>query len=176
VGRSTGPEIAILDESGTVQRSGRGEVLLRGGSVLAAYAKPAEANATSFHDGWLRTGDEGSLDERGILSLTGRIKELINSGGEKVSPYEVEEVLLRCEGVQEAAVFAAPHPLLGEAVAAAIVPRDGAELTPRMLREWASRSLAPAKVPREVVIVSEIPRGGTGKIQRIGMAGRLGLA
>jgi oxalate---CoA ligase len=176
VGRSTGPELAILTASGAIQSSGDGEILIRGASVLEGYAKPPDANATAFCEGWLRTGDEGSLDDRGILRLTGRIKELINTGGEKVSPYEVEEVLLRHHAVQEAAVFAAPHPLLGEAVAAAVVPREHANITPRELREYASRSLAPAKVPREVVIVQELPRGGTGKIQRIGMAARLGLA
>src|SRR5258708_4208414 len=116
VGMSTGPEIAIMDQEGDLQSRGtKGEVVLRGASLIRGYESPPEANDATFHGDWFRTGDEGFLDEGGNLRLTGRLKEFINSGGEKISPYEVEEVLLSHPAVREAGAVPIPHSLWGEA-------------------------------------------------------------
>ncbi len=134
-----------------------------------------EADAASFTAGWLRTGDGGYLDGDGYLFLTGRLKEQINRGGEKVSPVEVDEVLLRYPGVAEAVTFAIPHDKLGEEVGAAVVLREGHEIDVRVLRSYVSEHLAAFKVPR-IIFVDELPKSATGKLKRIGLAERLGLA
>ncbi|MEE8338019.1 MAG: acyl--CoA ligase [Dehalococcoidia bacterium] len=176
VGRGTGVELAIMDEDGAIQPAGAtGEVVIRGGSVTAGYEHNAEANAGAFTDGWFRTGDQGYLDPDGYLFLTGRLKEIINRGGEKVSPREVDEVLLQHPAVEQAVTFAVPHDRLGEEVAAAIVLVAGAEVTERELRDYAGEQLAPFKVPRRWVFVDEVPKGPTGKLQRIGLHKLLGL-
>lgn len=177
VGRATGIDLAILDPAGDLLPPGeRGEVSIRGASVTAGYEANPEANADAFTDaGWFRTGDEGYLDEDGYLFLTGRLKELINRGGEKVAPREVEEVILRHPAVRQAVCFALPHATLGEDVAAAVIRNDGADLGEAAVRDLCSEHLAPFKVPRTVVFVDEIPVGPTGKLQRIGLAERLGL-
>ncbi len=178
VGRPTGVEIVILDADGrTLASHERGEVSIRGAGVTAGYEANPEANATAFTaDGWFRTGDEGYLDEDGHLFLTGRLKELINRGGEKVAPREVEEVILQHPAVRQAVCFTLPHATLGEDVATAIIREDGAELDEAAVRDLCGQHLAPFKVPRTVVFVDEIPVGPTGKLQRIGLAERLGLA
>ena len=177
VGRATGIEMAILDPAGDLLAPHeRGEVSIRGASVTAGYEANPEANATAFTAaGWFRTGDEGYLDEDGYLFLTGRLKELINRGGEKVAPREVEEVILRHPAVRQAVCFALPHATLGEDVAAAVIRNDGADLDESAVRDLCGEHLAPFKVPRKVVFVDEIPVGPTGKLQRIGLAERLGL-
>ena len=176
VGRATGIEITILDPEGRPAAPGSiGEVAIRGATVFDGYEANPEANAAAFVDGWFRTGDEGTLDADGYLSLHGRLKELINRGGEKVAPVEVEEALLSIPGVAQAVVFAMPDPRLGEAVAAAVVEAEGARLTERDLQARVAERLADFKVPRAIRVVPEIPKGPTGKIQRIGMAKRLGL-
>ncbi len=124
---------------------------------------------------YTRTGDQGSQDNDGYLVLTGRLKELINRGGEKISPLEVDDVLLRHPAVAQAVAFAVPHDKLGEEVAAAVVLKEGSTATEKELREHASAVLADFKVPRTIVLVAEIPKGATGKIQRIGLARKLGL-
>ena len=178
VGRATGIEMAILDPAGDpLAPHERGEVSIRGASVTAGYEANPEANAAAFTTaGWFRTGDEGYLDEDGYLFLTGRLKELINRGGEKVAPREVEEVILRHPAVRQAVCFALPHAILGEDVAAAVIRNDGADLDEAAVRDLCGEHLAPFKVPRKVVFVDEIPVGPTGKLQRIGLAERLGLA
>lgn len=178
VGRATGIEIAILDPAGNpLPPGGRGEVSIRGDSVTAGYEANPDANADAFTDaGWFRTGDEGELDEDGYLFLTGRLKELINRGGEKVAPREVEEVILRHPAVRQAVCFALPHATLGEDVAVAVIRNEGADLGESAVRDLCGEHLAPFKVPRTVVFVDEIPVGPTGKLQRIGLAERLGLA
>ena len=178
VGRPTGIELAILDPAGEPLPPGeRGEVSIRGASVTAGYEANPEANAAAFTAaGWFRTGDEGYLDEDGYLFLTGRLKELINRGGEKVAPREVEEVILRHPAVRQAVCFALPHATLGEDVAAAVIRNDGVDLDEAAVRDLCGRHLAAFKVPRTVVFVDEIPVGPTGKLQRIGLAERLGLA
>jgi acyl-CoA synthetase (AMP-forming)/AMP-acid ligase II len=176
VGKSTGPRIAIMDLEGNLRGGGvKGEVVLNGVLLIRRYESPPEANDTAFQGDWFRTGDEGYLDESGNLRLTGRFKELINSGGEKISPYEVEEVLLSHPAVREAVAFPMPHPLLGEAVASAVVLEPETAVTAAALREWVRDRLARHKAPRRIAIVAQLPRGSSGKLQRIGMAAQLGL-
>ncbi len=176
VGRPTGCEVAIMDDAGTLTPTGRaGEVVLRGPSVIAGYVNNPGANATSFTLGWFRTGDQGFLDEDGYLTLTGRLKELINTGGEKVAPVEVDAVLLEHPDVAQAVCFAVPDALLGEHVGAAIVPRPGASLSESEVRRFAADHLVRFKVPRTVVVLDAIPVGPTGKFQRTLLASQLGL-
>ncbi len=176
VGPCTGIEMSIMTDDGShLPASERGEVVIRGATVVEAYENNPEANAKAFTDGWFRTGDQGYLDEDGYLFLTGRLKEIINRGGEKVSPLEIDGVLLRHPAVVQAVAFAMPHDKLGEEVAAAVVLEDGSDVSERDIRAFASEHLADFKVPRKVVFVDEIPKGPTGKLQRIGLAERLGL-
>ncbi|MGH7161746.1 MAG: AMP-binding enzyme, partial [Acetobacteraceae bacterium] len=176
VGPAAGPEVAIMDADGHLLAAGAaGEVVIRGPDVTAGYADNPEANARAFTHGWFRTGDEGRLDEDGYLWLSGRLKEMINRGGEKISPLEVDAILMDHPAVAQVVTFALPHELLGEDVAAAIVLREGKSATERELREFCSTRLAPFKVPRKVLFMNEIPKGATGKMQRIGLAKKLGL-
>jgi amino acid adenylation domain-containing protein len=176
VGLSTGPEIAVADPSGRLVHEGvRGEVVIRGPNVMAGYEGVAEVNKNAFFDGWLRTGDEGYLDKDGYLFLTGRLKELINRAGEKISPLEVDNILMQHPAVAQAVTFAAPHPLLGEVPAAAVVLHPGASVAEAELRDFTSRLLADYKVPTRILIVDQIPKGPTGKLQRIGLSRSLGL-
>jgi acyl-CoA synthetase (AMP-forming)/AMP-acid ligase II len=176
VGIAAGPQLAIMDEEGRLLPSGTvGEVVIRGPNVTAGYENNPEANAKAFTQGWFHTGDQGTLDAEGYLRLTGRLKELINRGGEKISPLEVDTVLMDHPAVQQVVTFAMPHPKLGEEVAAAVVLREGVSAGEKELREFAAQRLADFKVPRRIVFVAEIPKGATGKLQRIGLAERLGL-
>ncbi len=176
VGLAAGPEVAIMDDAGTLLPPGAtGEVVIRGPNVMSGYVNNPEANARAFTHGWFRTGDQGTLDAQGYLRLTGRLKELINRGGEKVSPLEVDTVLLDHPAVRQAVTFALPHPRLGEEVAAAVIPREGHQPTERELRDFVAARVADFKVPRRIVFLTELPKGPTGKVQRIGLAARLGL-
>jgi acyl-CoA synthetase (AMP-forming)/AMP-acid ligase II len=176
VGIAAGPEVAIMDTDGTLLPSGGlGEVVIRGRNVTAGYENNPTANATAFTNGWFRTGDQGIIDADGYLRLTGRLKELINRGGEKVSPLEVDEVLSDHPAVAQCLTFAMPHAKLGEEVAAAIVLREGLSAKDTELREFCATRLAAFKVPRRIVFLAEIPKGATGKLMRIGLAEKLGL-
>jgi oxalate---CoA ligase len=176
VGIAQGPEIAIMNEAGDLLKAHEiGEVVIRGRDVTTGYENNPEANAKAFINGWFRTGDQGYLDEVGYLRLTGRLKELINRGGEKLSPVEIEIALLDHPHVAQAVAFAMPHPMLGEEVAAAIVLREGAKVGENELRDFVAARLAHFKVPRKVVFLEAIPKGPTGKLQRIGLAKVLGL-
>jgi oxalate---CoA ligase len=176
VGIAAGPEVAILDGDGEVLGVGEvGEVSIRGPNVTLGYEANPEANAKAFTNGWFRTGDQGLLDEDGYLRLTGRLKELINRGGEKISPLEIDEVLMVHPAVAQVVTFGIPHEKLGEEVGAAVVLREGQTATERELRDFAATRLADFKVPRKIVLLSEIPKGATGKLQRIGLASKLGL-
>ena len=176
VGIAAGPEIAIMDDAGSLLAAGEvGEVVIRGENVTAGYESNPKANAEAFTNGWFRTGDQGVLDADGYLSITGRLKEIINRGGEKVSPREVDEVLMDHPAVAQVVTFAVPHDKLGEDVGAAVVLREGAALTEKELRDFAAKRLADFKVPRKVLFLEEIPKGATGKLQRIGLAQKLGL-
>jgi oxalate---CoA ligase len=177
VGLAAGPEVAVMDDAGSLlPRGAVGEVVIRGPNVTRGYEANPEANAKAFTNGWFRTGDQGVLDDDGYLRLTGRLKELINRGGEKISPLEVDDVLMDHPAVQQVVTFAMPHEKLGEEVAAAVVLREGKIATERELRDFAATRLADFKVPRRVVLLPEIPKGATGKLQRIGLAKKLGLA
>jgi acyl-CoA synthetase (AMP-forming)/AMP-acid ligase II len=176
VGVAAGPEVAVMDEQGLLLPHGEiGEVVIRGPNVTSGYEANPEANATAFSNGWFRTGDQGVIDDEGYLRLTGRLKELINRGGEKISPLEVDEVLMDHPAIQQCVTFAVPHDKLGEEVAAAVVLREGKTCTDRELREFAEKRLADYKVPRKILFLAEIPKGATGKLQRIGLAAKLGL-
>ena len=169
VGIGTGVRIGIMDEAGTLlASSARGEVVIQGPSVIDGYANNPEANSKSFTDGWFRTGDQGFLDPEGYLSLVGRIKEMINRGGEKIAPREIDDVLLQHPAVGEAVAFGTPHPAWGEEVAAAVVLKEPA--TEKELIAFARERLADYKVPRKLFIVEKIPRTATGKIQRRSVA------
>ena len=176
VGLPTGVEISIMDPAGRhLPLGSTGEVVIRGPSVTEGYQNNVDANAGAFADEWFRTGDQGVLDHEGYLQLTGRLKEIINRGGEKVSPLEIDEVLITHPEVAQAVTFALPHEKLGEEVAAALVLKEGAQTSEGEIREFASQRLADFKVPRKVIILDEIPKGPTGKMQRIGLAEKLGL-
>ncbi len=138
VGIAAGPEIAIMDDEGNILKPGElGEIVIRGRNVTAGYENNPDANATAFTNGWFRTGDQGFLDEHGYLRLTGRLKELINRGGEKISPIEVDTVLMDHPAVAQALTFAMPHDKLGEEVACAVVLREGQAATDHELRDFA---------------------------------------
>lgn len=176
VGRAAGPDVAVMDDDGALLAQGEiGEVVIRGPNVTAGYEANPDANAKAFAEGWFRTGDQGAFDADGFLTLTGRLKELINRGGEKVSPLEVDGVLSGHPAVAQALCFAIPHAKLGEEVGAAVVLREGMACAERELREFAAQHLADFKVPRKVVFLAEIPKGATGKLMRIGLAEKLGL-
>ena len=176
VGIAAGPAVAVMDAAGTLLAPGEvGEIVIRGDNVTAGYENNPEANAEAFHDGWLRTGDQGVMDTEGYFRITGRLKEIINRGGEKISPREVDDVLMEHPAVAQVVTFALAHPKLGEEVASAVVLREGAQADDAALRTFASERLADFKVPRRVVFLEEIPKGPTGKLRRIGLAKELGL-
>ncbi|WP_299984780.1 acyl--CoA ligase [uncultured Ruegeria sp.] len=182
VGIAAGPEVRIADEKDNILISSRdvGEIVISGPNVTPGYESNPQANADNFFevDGktWFRTGDQGSFDEENYLRLTGRLKELINRGGEKISPLEVDAVLLSHPDVAQAVCFAVPHEKLGEDIAAAVVLSEGATIQGQEVRAFVGARLAKFKVPTSVVVLEEIPKGATGKIQRIGLAAKLGLA
>ena len=183
VGLPAGPEVRVASPEDRLLAIGlEGEIVIRGSSVTGGYVSNPKANAEAFFDAgdgggpWFRTGDLGVFDAEGYLTISGRLKELINRGGEKIAPREVDEVLLDHPAVEQAVTFALPHAKLGEDVAAAIVLKDGAVATEEALRTYAAGRLAAFKVPRRIVILPEIPKGATGKLQRIGLAQKLGLA
>lgn len=177
VGVASGPEIAIMDKDANLLPAGSiGEVVIRGENVTKGYQNNVKANSEAFSNGWFRTGDQGVIDGDGYLRLTGRLKEIINRGGEKISPREVDEVLLNHPAVLEAVIFAIPHEKLGEDVGAAIVLKENTEVTEWDIRNFVAKHLADMKVPRKVIFLDKIPKGATGKLQRIGLAEKLGLA
>ncbi len=174
VGIAAGPEVAILTEGEIHQRSREvGEVVVRGPNVTSGYLTPVEG---AFVDGWFRTGDLGQLDEDSYLTLTGRSKEMINRAGETIAPREIDEVLLDHELVRQALAFGVPDQRLGEQPAAAVVLEPGAMIEELALRQWVETRLSAAKVPRRIIFMETLPLGPTGKLQRIGMAERLGLS
>jgi acyl-CoA synthetase (AMP-forming)/AMP-acid ligase II len=176
VGVSAGPEIAIMASDGSMLDSGAtGEIVIRGTNVTPGYEKNPDANSVAFAFGWFHTGDQGTMDSEGYVRVTGRLKEIINRGGEKISPLEVDEVLMDHPAIAQVVTFALPHDKLGEEVAAAVVLREGIAATEQAIREFAATRLADFKVPRRVLILDEIPKGATGKLQRIGLAKKLGL-
>jgi acyl-CoA synthetase (AMP-forming)/AMP-acid ligase II len=182
VGIATGPQVAIAHEAQNrfLTNGATGEVVIRGANVTPGYEGNAKANAECYFETqgqrWFRTGDQGAFDAEGYLYLTGRLKEIINRGGEKISPLEVDSVLLGHPEIAQAICFAVPHPKLEQDIAAAVVLANGSTLDEQAIRDFASERLAAFKVPRTITILDEIPKGATGKIQRIGLAIKLGLA
>jgi acyl-CoA synthetase (AMP-forming)/AMP-acid ligase II len=177
VGLAAGPDVAIMGTDGTLLKAGEvGEIVIKGANVTPGYANNPKANAEGFRDGWFRTGDQGIMDAEGYLRLTGRLKEIINRGGEKISPREVDDILMDHPAVAQIVTFGIPHDKLGEEVGAAIVLKEGAAATEQDIRSFAATRLADFKVPKKIVFLTEIPKGATGKLQRIGLAQKLGLA
>ena len=159
--------VAIVGEDGHPLPAGeRGEIWVRGPTVISGYLDAPELNQAAFREGWFRTGDIGSLDGDGFLSLHGRLSEIINRGGEKIAPAEIESALLRHPAIAEAAAFAIAHPRLGDDVAAAVIPHPGAQTTPAELRQFLQRELASFKIPRHILFLDQLPKGATGKVQR----------
>ncbi len=178
VGVEAGPQVRIAHEAEPRLITGTGEIVISGANVTPGYENNDKANAENFFevDGtrWFRTGDQGQFDADGYLSLTGRLKEIINRGGEKISPLEIDEMLMDHPDVAQVVSFAVPHPMLGEEVGAAIVLTNK-DTTEQDLKAFAKTRVAEFKIPRHIVIMDEIPKGATGKMQRIGMAEKLGL-
>jgi acyl-CoA synthetase (AMP-forming)/AMP-acid ligase II len=165
VGIATNTELDVVDESWTsVGHDEPGEVVVRGPSITSGYLDNPGANAASFRDGWFRTGDIGRLSADGYLRLVGRVKEMINRAGEKISPREVDDVLLTHPGVIEAATYGVPDAKYGEVVHAAVVMRDAVE--PKALMAHCGGQLAAFKIPVTIHVVEVIPKGATGKVQR----------
>ena len=176
VGLAAGPEVAIMGENGALLAAGTvGEIVIRGVNVTDGYENNPKANQEAYTNGWFRTGDQGVMDAEGYVSVTGRLKEIINRGGEKISPREVDELLMDHPAVQQVVTFGIPHDKLGEEVGAVVVLRDGAAPTERDLRDFVAGRLADFKVPKKILFMAEIPKGATGKLQRIGLAQKLGL-
>jgi acyl-CoA synthetase (AMP-forming)/AMP-acid ligase II len=177
VGKSVGPEVVIMDQSGkSLPKDEIGEVVIRGENVISGYEGNPEVNDQIFRDGWFHTGDLGYLDDEGYLFLKGRLKEIINRGGEKISPQEVDAVLLEHPAVAQAISFPIPHRIFGEDIAAAVVLKKGKELHKKDLIEFAAKRLSFFKVPRTIYFTEDIPKGPSGKVQRIGMAAKFKLA
>jgi acyl-CoA synthetase (AMP-forming)/AMP-acid ligase II/acyl carrier protein len=175
VGVPTGSEVAILNRDGPVGPGEVGEILVRGPNVVTEYLAPPEVNEAAFINGWLRTGDTGFLDEDGYLTVTGRMTEMINRGGEKVQPHEVDAVLEEHPAVAQSAAFGVPHPTLIQEVAAAVVLRPGTGVGPGELERFAADRLAPHKLPRRIVVLDSLPTHSTGKVQRNRLAEELGM-
>ncbi len=181
VGVPAGAEIALMDAHGQLLTPGgtgdtdnTGEIVIRGPGVTAGYEGNPQANAASFVNGWFRTGDLGRLDADGYLFINGRLKEIVNRGGEKVSPREVDEALLEHPAVAEAAAFAVPHASLGEDLAVAVALRAGRQADEAELRGFLFGRLAEYKIPSAIVFVDAIPKGDTGKVQRTTLHDKLG--
>jgi acyl-CoA synthetase (AMP-forming)/AMP-acid ligase II len=172
----SGTEIVVRDENGVPRPPGTtGEITVRGEHVFPGYLDDPEATAAAFFPGgWFRTGDVGYLDAEGYVFVTGRVREFINRGGEKIAPQEVDDVLLAHPAVADAAAFAVPDPRLGEEVAAAVVLRDGGAVTERSLRRWAAARLSPHKIPRRIWFIDALPRTGSSKVQRGVLTDRFG--
>ncbi len=176
VGVPVGLDVAIIDERGNTLSPGEtGEVAVRGPSVMQGYDGDPVATKAAFVGAWLKTGDQGFFDPDGYLFLSGRTREMINRGGENIAPREVDDVLLEHPAVAEAVTFASPHPTLGEDVAAAVVLRPNADVTAKDIRQFAALRLADFKIPRQILFVEQLPKGPTGKVQRVGLAAKLGL-
>ncbi len=176
VGIAAGPEVAVIDANAEIVPLGMsGEVAIRGENVISGYENNPQANDEAFSKGWFRTGDQGIMDAAGYLTITGRLKEIINRGGEKISPREIDEILLDHPGIAQCVTFGVPHEKLGETVAAAVILKESITISEGDLRDFVASRVAPFKVPSRILILADIPKGPTGKVQRIGLAAKLGL-
>ena len=159
-------QVAVMSEERGICPTGAGEVVVRGPLVFDGYIDDAQATAAAFVDGWFRTGDLGAIDEDGYLFLRGRVKDIINRGGEKISPVEIDAAIEAIPGVRAASTFAIPHPSLGEEVAAAVVRDDNATIAAADIIHQVRRRLGPTRVPRKIYFVTELPRTDGGKVRR----------
>ena len=176
VGVSIGQKVKVLNQDNKFLDFGKeGEIVIKGKNVFKGYLGNAKANKESFFKGWFRTGDLGYFDKEGYLFISGRIKEIINRGGEKISPKEVDEVFMKHSQVSKAISFAIKHHKLGEDIALAVVLKDKKKCNSNELKNFVKNKLTRFKIPRNIYIVNEIPVGATGKIQRIGLAKKLGI-
>jgi acyl-CoA synthetase (AMP-forming)/AMP-acid ligase II len=176
VGKPAGPDVCIMDIDGNKLEFGsEGEVCIHGDNVMHGYENNEEANKSSFTNGWFRTGDQGFFDKDGYLKISGRLKEIINRGGEKVSPLEIDNILMEHDAIEQVVTFGVKDKLLGEAIGVALVLKNGFQCTEKELKEYARQHLADFKIPKYICFLDEIPKGATGKLQRIGLAEKLGL-
>ena len=176
VGIPAGPEVCIMNDNNQIMKNGNtGEVCIKGSNVTSGYENNPEANESSFSNGWFRTGDQGFFDEDGYLKISGRLKEIINKGGEKISPLEIDNVLMDHPSIEQAVCFGYEDKMLGEDIATAIIVKEGMNFTEEDLKNYANEKLAKFKVPKKIFFVNEIPKGATGKLQRNTLAKKFGL-
>ena len=176
VGIPAGPEVCIMDDNGNILKQGNvGEICIKGDNVTLGYENNDDANKTSFTNGWFRTGDQGYFDNDGYLKISGRLKEIINKGGEKISPLEVDNILMDHPSIDQAVCFGYEDKMLGENIASAIIIKDGMECSENEVLNYAEKKLAKFKIPKKIFFVDEIPKGATGKLQRNVLAKKFGL-
>ena len=176
VGMPAGPEICIMNNKNEKLSQGEiGEICIKGDNVTNGYENNPEANKQSFVNDWFRTGDEGFFDEDGYLKISGRLKEIINKGGEKISPLEVDNILMDFPPIDQALCFGYKDKMLGEDIAVAIKLKENKSCTEDDIKSYANEKLAKFKIPKKIFIVEDIPKGATGKLQRIGLAKKFGL-
>jgi oxalate---CoA ligase len=180
VGIAAGPEVALLSKDKILNnikdnRNITGQIIIKGENVTNGYINNPKANEESYINGWFLTGDEGIFDEDGYLKITGRLKEIINRGGEKISPKEIDEILIEHENIQQAVAFSVPHEKLGEDLYAAVILKENMKVSEEDLKIYCKKRLTQFKIPRKILIVDEIPKGATGKLQRIGLYEKLGI-
>ncbi len=176
VGMPAGPEICIMNDKNEKLYQGEiGEICIKGDNVTNGYENNPEANKQSFVNDWFRTGDEGFFDEDGYLKISGRLKEIINKGGEKISPLEVDNILMDFLPIDQALCFGYKDKMLGEDIAVAIKLKEDNSCTEDDIKSYANKKLAKFKIPKKIFIVEDIPKGPTGKLQRIGLAKKFGL-
>ena len=176
VGMPAGPEICIMNDKNKKLPQGEiGEICIKGDNVTNGYENNPEANKQSFVNDWFRTGDEGFFDEDGYLKISGRLKEIINKGGEKISPLEVDNILMDFPPIDQALCFGYKDKMLGEDIAVAIKLKENKSCTEDDIKSYANEKLAKFKIPKKIFIVEDIPKGATGKLQRIGLAKKFGL-
>ena len=176
VGMPAGPEICIMNDKNEKLSQGEiGEICIKGNNVTSGYENNPEANKQSFVNDWFRTGDEGFFDEDGYLKISGRLKEIINKGGEKISPLEVDNILMDFPPIDQALCFGYKDKMLGEDIAVAIKLKENKSCTEDDIKSYANEKLAKFKIPKKIFIVEDIPKGATGKLQRIGLAKKFGL-
>ena len=176
VGMPAGPEICIMNDKNEKLPQGEiGEICIKGDNVTNGYENNPEANKQSFVNDWFRTGDEGFFDEDGYLKISGRLKEIINKGGEKISPLEVDNILMDFPPIDQALCFGYKDKMLGEDIAVAIKLKENKSCTEDDIKSYANEKLAKFKIPKKIFVVEDIPKGATGKLQRIGLAKKFGL-
>jgi len=176
VGIPAGPDVCIMDDNDKILNQGEvGEVCIKGNNVTLGYDNNPEANKKSFSNGWFRTGDQGYFDQDGYLKISGRLKEIINKGGEKISPLEVDNILMDHPLIEQAVCFGYEDKMLGEEIAAAIIVKEGQNFSEIDVKNYAEEKLAKFKIPKKIFFVNEIPKGATGKLQRNILAKNFGL-